>query len=366
MSANLWRKIFETASEDEIQYILHKTDLPIPGFRPDKRKTIPRFLIIKTLIQTVNSEQKKTKSYAKKIRETYEKLLDTNSDHPLPLEDSVRRKIVELILTGNSENLIEAEDLSLKLASQTPQQNKEALIENNDVQILIDSNVEQEVEQEEWKVEFKKLEREMKKKFQNLEQKYENKIKETNDLKKNITILEKKQLGEVKILNERITEISEENELYQEQISKLQEIAISLEEKINIKEKELIMLLQTVELYKKENEEYREKIEHMQIKITHKELSDNKIKVLVIGEIFQKQDNLKNFDLEFVQAQKISEEELVKRSEVSAKVILLSWTMTMAMQRKIKRIVPKQKLEEFYDYNTFCKYISEGDNKLCQ
>lgn len=361
MGINLWRRILETASDEELKHVLHETGIPISGFRADKTGTVPRSLIIRTMVQVKNG---------KKIRGVYQKLLENDLWKNLEIEDALRKKIIELILVGEPECIIEAECLSSQLITQVEQG------KNSQVKETIKSSSEQNVIQE-WQKKYIKLERETKKKLQNLEQKYETKVKEGSELKRKILILEKRHEGEISRIREQFTEVVEESNLYQKQIEELQKKTMILENQIRIKDEEVKDLTQEIQSHKAKNEECCQEIEkllgnkvkdenpsndiNIQEESEYTNCSDNKIKVIVIGETFHKQEKLKTFDVEFIHAQEINEEELEKRSNSAINVILLSWTMNITMQRKIKKKIPKEKLKEFDDYNTFRKYINDKE-----
>ena len=359
---NLWRLIFETASVEEIEYVLQKTKLCIPGFRATNRKDAPRSQIVQTI-----TKGKKWNA----IQKEYQKMLELNTEEKLRIDNPLRQKIIQLVLIGDHDSIIEAESLGCQLTLPIVEK-KDSVIKDS----IINENDRESIQ--EWQKKYKKLENEAKKQQQRLEQKYEDKSKETNELRKKKNILEKNHQIELSKLKENILKIVEEKKLGEKRINELDEATKVLKDEIAQKDEKIQEFLQEAEFYEEQIKNYSQQLEELllrnnsggediadngaqeEVQQTIK-YSGNKIKILVIGETTTKYEELKNLDLEFIHAQGINMEDFKERRDLATIIIMLSWTLTMSMQRKLKKDIPSDKLNEFHDYTSFRDYIAKKE-----
>ena len=134
MDVKLWKMIFDTAPQEEIEYVLKKLKITIPGFRYNKGSKIQRTLIIPAIT--------KGKKWVK-VQTEYKNIIETNAGYNLKNDDIIRRDFIKLLLTGDELTSLEIEQMASKLGlyngSPKERLKKNSTIEDDSIRSLEES-----------------------------------------------------------------------------------------------------------------------------------------------------------------------------------------------------------------------------------
>ena len=342
----MWRRILETAPTEEIKFVLNKGKINIPGFRPDKIELIQRSIVIKTMLQSKN---------LKKITEIYKEILNEDmTSKAFQIKDCQRSEVVKALLIGAAENGEPVAQLSMNLIS-------EKVVNSNSTNLITEEAKIADIVEKlnlEWEEKKKLIEKKAEKKVRKLETKIELMTEEVNRFKKNIAAIGAKRVHENSEMEYERRRFAEEREGFLKQI---EEIKNKISE-LQYENERLVLKIEEFETEKQKQEMVIErKIVEEEITKVEEGCPNSKGKVLIVGNVSESKIRGLVSNLEYVNDKAEDLETRLLSNEMNTNVIMLSWTMNMAKQRKIRTLVPEENLSEFSDYQSFCQYFSRGE-----
>lgn len=364
LSEVAWQKIWETAPSEEVHFILTKTKIPIPGFRLKTINIVPKTILDKLILSPSNR---------KKIIQCYRTIIDNKESNSFNIIDAQRNKLINLLLYSKSAEADETNDIIEHLDTGALE-NKIGI--NSSSKIALKPEPE---DNDNWQKKYKTLERRTNEKIKKYEKKMEEKTKDVNEAKRKVSEIEKSSAKRYTLIERESKEILKQHDYYLNQIDKLNNKNTELQNDLNFYKDENIKLTTMLKEVQNNYDELLHKVdskvaESEEVKIcceTDRDLKGELVEreylenanVLVLGNVATKQNKISCHQMTYIDLKEVEMSALRKICAKADKIIILSWSITTAKQRKIREMIPENKIFQFDDYNAFCEYVKKEELK---
>lgn len=365
LSELAWQKIWETAPSEEVHLILTKTKIPIPGFRLKTINIVPKTILDKLILSPSNR---------KKIIQCYRTIIDNKETDSFNIIDAKRNKLINSLLYSKAADADEINDIMEHL--------DEGALENviginSSFKIALKPETE---DNDNWQKKYKTLERRTNEKIKKYEKRMEEKTKDVNDAKRKVSEIEKSFTKRYALIESENKEILKQHEYYLNQIDKLNKKNTELQNDLDFYKEENIKLTSILKEAQNNYDGLLHKVDSMvaeseeKVKIcceTDRDLQEELVKqeyiekpnVLVLGNVSTKQDKISCHKMKYIDLKEIEMSALCEICAEADKIIILSWSITTAKQRKIREMMTDNKIFQFDDYTAFCEYVKKEELK---